>query len=184
MKFIPALLILMASIGLQAQSKKIDTSKSSIHWIGKKITGQHDGTLDFKEGTLVFEKDKLKGGSFTVDMTTISATDVSGNAKEKLDGHLKADDFFGVEKYPTSKLKFIKIADKGNNVYAVTADLTIKDKTHPVQFEMTVRGNSATAKLSVDRTKYDITYRSGSVFEGLGDKAISDEFDLEVNLIF
>ena len=174
----------MISFGLHAQTKKIDTSKSSIHWVGKKITGKHEGTINFKEGALVFEKDKLKGGSFTVEMTTISATDVSGGTKDKLDAHLKADDFFGVDKYPTSSLKITKIADKGNGVYTVTADLTIKAKSNPVTFDMTVSGNTATSKLSVDRTKYDITYKSGSIFADLGDKAISDEFELEVKLVF
>ncbi|MBA5629303.1 YceI family protein [Moheibacter lacus] len=184
MKFSILILMMMISFGLHAQTKKIDTAKSSIHWVGKKITGKHDGTINFKEGSLVFDKNKLKGGSFTVDMTTINATDVSGGAKEKLDAHLKADDFFGVEKYPTSTLKITNITDKGNGVYTVTADLTIKAKSNPVTFDMNVSGKSASAKLSVDRTKYDITYKSGSVFDGLGDKAISDEFDLEVKLVF
>ncbi len=184
MKLLSAFLILFVSFGLNAQTKKIDASKSSIHWVGKKITGQHDGTLDFKEGTLVFENGKLKGGSFTVDMTTISATDVSGGAKDKLDGHLKAEDFFGVDKHPTSKLVFTKVTDKGNDVYAVTADMTIKGITNAVSFELTVKDNSATTKLSVDRTKFDIKYGSKSFFDGIGDRAINDEFDLEVKLVF
>ncbi len=184
MKILSALLILFLSFGLNAQTKKIDNSKSSIHWVGKKLTGQHEGTLDFKEGSLVFEKEKLKGGNFTVDMATISATDVEGKAKEGLDGHLKNEDFFGVDKYPTSKLVFKKIADKGNDVYTVTADLTIKDKTNSVSFDIAVSGNTASAKLSVDRTKHGITYSSGSVFDGLGDRAISDHFELEVKLVF
>lgn len=163
---------------------KIDTDNSSIHWVGKKITGQHDGTLDFSGGSLTFDKKKLTGGSFTVDMTTISATDVEGKTKEKLDGHLKADDFFGVEKFPTSKLVFTKVTDKGKGVYAVTADMTIKGITNAVSFEMTVKENSATTKFNVDRTKFDIKYGSKSFFEGIGDRAINDEFELEVKLTF
>ncbi|SMC72057.1 YceI family protein [Moheibacter sediminis] len=184
MKLLSALLILFVSFGLNAQNKKIDTSKSSIHWVGKKITGQHDGTLDFKDGTLVFDGKKLTGGSFTVDMTTISATDVEGKTKDKLDGHLKAEDFFGVDKHPTSKLDFKKIADKGKGVYTVTADMTIKGITNSVTFDITVKDNSATAKFNVDRTKYDIKYGSKSFFEGIGDRAINDEFELEVKLAF
>lgn len=184
MKLLPALLILFVSFGINAQNKKIDTSKSSIHWVGKKITGQHDGTLNFKEGTFVFDGKKLTGGSFTVDMTTISATDVEGNTKEKLDGHLKADDFFGVDKHPTAKLEFKKIADKGKGVYTVTADMTIKGITNPVTFDITVKDNSATTKFNVDRTKFDIKYGSKSFFEGIGDRAINDEFELEVKLVF
>lgn len=184
MKLLSAFLIIFVSFGLNAQNKKIDTSKSSIHWVGKKITGQHDGTLDFKDGTLVFDNKKLTGGSFSVDMTTISATDVEGKTKEKLDGHLKADDFFGVDKHPTSKLEFKKIADKGKGIYSVTADMTIKGITNPVTFDLAVKDNTATTKFNVDRTKFDIKYGSKSFFEGIGDRAIKDEFELEVKLVF
>lgn len=184
MKLLSAFLILFVSFGLNAQNKKIDISKSSIHWVGKKLTGKHEGTLNFKEGTLVFDGKKLTGGNFTVDMTTISATDVEGKTKEKLDGHLKAEDFFGVEKHPTSKMDFKKVADKGEGVYTVTADLTIKGITNSVSFEMTVKDNAASAKFNVDRTKFDIKYGSKNFFEGIGDKAINDEFELEVKLVF
>lgn len=184
MKLLSALLILFVSFGLNAQVMKIDTENSSIHWVGKKITGQHEGTLDFSGGTLTFDKKKLTGGNFTVDMTTISATDVEGKAKESLDGHLKSDDFFGVEKHPTSKLVFTKVTDKGKGVYSVTADMTIKGITKGVSFEMTVKENSATTNFNVDRTKFDIKYGSKSFFDEIGDRAINDEFELEVKLAF
>lgn len=184
MKIVSFIIVLMISFGLNAQVMKIDTEKSSIHWVGKKITGQHDGTIDFSGGTLTFDGKKLTGGNFTVDMTTISATDVEGKTKEKLDGHLKADDFFGVDKHPTAKLEFKKVADKGKGAYAVTADMTIKGITNPVTFDITVKDNSATTKFNVDRTKFDIKYGSKSFFEGIGDRAINDEFELEVKLVF
>ena len=101
-----------------------------------------------------------------------------------MDGHLKADDFFGVEKYPTAKLKITNLSGKGNGLYKVTADLTIKEVTAPVTFDLTVKGNAATAAFNVDRTKYDIKYKSKNFFENLGDNVISDEFELSVNLVF
>lgn len=168
-----------------AQNKKIDVTKSSIEWIGKKVTGAHDGTIQLASGTLVMEKSELKGGKFVVDMTTINVKDLAaGKGKEKLEGHLKADDFFGVDKFATSALEFKKIAKKSANVYTVTADLTIKGITNPITFDITVDKNKATASLIVDRTKYDIKYGSGSFFDNLGDKAINDEFELKVNLAF
>ena len=117
-------------------------------------------------------------------MTSINTTDLDGKGKANLDGHLKSDDFFGTENHPTANLVIKKIADKGNGVYGVNADLTIKGKTNAVGFEITVAGNSATADLKVDRTKYDITYKSGNFFSDLGDKAIYDEFELKVKLVF
>jgi len=178
-----ALLVTVSTIAT-AQVKKVDAPKSTITWIGKKVTGQHNGTVALKEGNLIFKGKKLTGGSFVVDMTSLTATDLTGDYLEKLNGHLKADDFFGTDKFPTSKLVFKKIADKGNGVYNVTADLTIKDVTAPVNFTITVKGTTATTVLNIDRTKYGIKYGSGNFFENLGDKTISDEFELTVALKF
>ena len=179
-----ALVVAFTTATVSAQSKKIDASKSTINWVGKKVTGQHNGTVNFKDGVVAFKGKNLTGGNFTVDMTSLTATDLSGEYQGKLNGHLKSEDFFGTEKNPTAALVFKKIKAKGNNVYAVTANLTIKGKTNPVNFDLTVNGNTATTKFNVDRTKYDIKYGSGSFFDNLGDKAISNEFELEVNLQF
>ncbi|MCZ8196623.1 MAG: YceI family protein [Flavobacterium sp.] len=184
LKTIAIALFVAVSTLATAQTKKVDASKSTVAWIGKKVTGQHNGTINLKDGALVFKKSKLKGGTFTVDMSSINTTDLTGEYKGKLDGHLKADDFFGTDKYPTSKLVFKKIADKGNGVYAVTADLTIKDITNPIKFDITVKGSTASTSLKIDRTKYGIKYGSGSFFDNLGDKTINDEFQLDVTLQF
>jgi polyisoprenoid-binding protein YceI len=96
---------------------------------------------------------------------------------------LRSEDFFGIEKFKTATLVFKKIKSNGNDQYAVTADLTIKGITKPISFNITVKGNTAKTVLNVDRTKYGIKYGSGSFFSDLGDKTISDEFILEVNLV-
>lgn len=179
-----ALAVTFASLTVNAQTKKIDASKSTINWVGKKVTGQHSGTVAFTNGSLVFKNNVLKGGSFTVDMTSLNTTDLSGEYQQKLNGHLKADDFFGTEKFPSASLVFKTIAAKPNNVYTVTADLTIKGKTNPVSFDLAVNGKSATTAFKIDRTKYDIKYGSKSFFEGLGDKTIYDDFELTVDLKF
>ena len=70
------------------------------------------------------------------------------------------------------------------NHYEMTADLTIKGITHPVTFEMHVEGDSANTKFMIDRSKYNVRYGSNSFFDNLGDKAIYDEFELDVNLKF
>jgi len=180
-----ALVVALGTITATAQDKKINTSKSSIGWVGKKVTGEHSGVISFKDGVLNFKNGKLTGGTFTVDMTSLTVTDLkAGEGKEKLEGHLKADDFFGTEKHTTSKLVFKTVKEKSAGVYTVTADLTIKNITKPVTFDLTVGKNSATTAFKVDRTKYGIEYGSGSIFDGLGDKAIYDEFDLTVKLQF
>lgn len=182
LKTIAVALVALVSFTVNAQTKKIDVAKSGIEWTGKKVTGQHNGTINLQSGALVFKGKVLKGGTFTVDMTTINTTDLSGKGKESLDGHLKADDFFGVEKHKTATLVFTNISGKGKGLYTVTGDLTIKGITKPITFDITVKGNTASTSLKVDRTKYDIKYGSGSFFSDLGDKTINDEFELKVNL--
>ncbi len=179
-----AIFVALTTLSATAQTKKIDLSASTINWLGKKITGQHNGTVNFKDGVLIFKGKKLAGGNFTADMTSLTSTDLEGEWKDKLNGHLKADDFFGTDKYPTSTLVFKKIATKPNNVYNVTADLTIKGITNPVTFDLAVNGNSATTKFIIDRTKYDIKFGSATFFTSIGDKAIYDDFELTVELKF
>lgn len=180
-----ALLVAFSTATVSAQTKKVDVSKSKITWVGKKVTGSHDGTVNLKDGALVFKSNKLAGGSFTVDMTSITVTDLkAGQGKENLEGHLKADDFFGTAAHPTATLAFKKIAAKAKDVYTVTADLTIKGITKPVTFDLAVNGNTATSEFKIDRTKYDIKYNSGNFFQNLGDKTINDDFDVTVSLQF
>ncbi len=179
-----ALFVAVAGISVNAQTKKIDAKASTIKWVGKKVTGEHSGTVNFNDGAVVFKGKKLVGGTFTVDMTSLNATDLSGDYQAKLNGHLKADDFFGTEKFPTATLVIKKIGAKAKDVYAVTADLTIKGITKPVSFDLAVKGNTATTAFKVDRTKYDIKYGSGNFFQGLGDKTIYDDFELAVAIKF
>lgn len=179
-----ALLVAFGTTVATAQTKKINVEKSTIVWNAKKVTGEHTGTVNLQEGNLIFKSGKLAGGNFTVNMTSLTTTDLSGDWKGKLDGHLKSDDFFGTAKFPTSTLVFKKIATKADGVYTVTADLTIKGISNPVTFDIAVKGDTATTVVTIDRTKYDIKYNSKSFFDSIGDKAIYDDFTLTVNLQF
>ena len=164
-------------------NKDVKITESTINWKGYKVTGEHFGTINLKEGMLSFDGDQLKGGSIVIDMTSIKVTDIKGEGANKLAGHLKNDDFFGTNKFPTASLKFTDISAHDSN-YHITADMTIKGITSPVKFVMNLDENSATAKLKIDRTKYGIKYGSASFFDDLADKAISDEFDIDVSIKF
>lgn len=164
--------------------KEVKVETSSVTWKGYKVTGSHMGSIALKAGSLEFKDGKLVGGEFTIDMTTVENTDMEGEYKAKLEGHLKSDDFFGVSTYPTAKLVFNKVKSTGKNSYEVTGDLTIKDKTNPVTFDISIYGNKATANVKIDRTKFDVRYGSTSFFDDLQDKAIYDEFDLITDLEF
>lgn len=164
--------------------REIKVENSKVIWKGYKVTGSHQGTIALKSGFLTFKDDKLNGGEFTINMSTITSTDLEGEYKGKLEGHLKSDDFFGIEKNPTSTLVFNNVESTGKNSYKVTGDLTIKGKKNTIVFDLSVYGNKANASLKIDRTKFDVRYGSTSFFDGLKDKAIYDEFDLVADLEF
>jgi polyisoprenoid-binding protein YceI len=165
--------------------KIIKTEKSKVTWKGYKVTGSHEGRIKIKQGSLTFKNNKLVNGAFAIDMKSITNTDLSdANYRAKLEGHLKSDDFFGVAKHPTATLLFTKVKSIGKNAYKIKGNLTIKGRTHAINFTLSVYGNKATASLKIDRTKYNVRYGSTSFFDGLKDKAIYDEFDLVVDLEF
>ena len=163
---------------------EVKANESTVAWKAYKVTGSHTGTVDLKSGGLVFDNGILKGGEFIVDMTSITCTDLEGEYKQKLEGHLKSDDFFSVASYETAKLVFTNSKPSGKNSYEVTGKLTIKGITKPVTFDVSVYGSKATATLKIDRAQYDVRFGSGSFFDNLGDKTIYDEFDLVVDLEF
>ncbi|MFP2997693.1 YceI family protein [Spongiivirga sp. MCCC 1A20706] len=176
-------LLIAMSAFTTLKDKKVVIKNSTISWVGKKVTGQHSGNISLKEGFLMMKGKELRGGEFVIDMTSINVTDLSGDSKGKLEGHLKSDDFFGVANHPTATLKFTGFSGE-DGMYTVIGDLTIKGKTNPVRFDLKIDSNKATTSFKVDRTKYDIKYGSGSFFDNLGDKAINDEFELNVSLEF
>lgn len=160
----------------------IDANQSTVSWVGKKVTGKHNGTLAFQEGYLEMEGDNITGGKFVVDMTSLEVTDLSGSGKAKLEGHLNSPDFFGVEKFPTATFEITDTHNNGN-AYSVAGNLTIKGHTEYIKVRLVKNGNTATTTFEVDRTKYGITYKSGNFFDGLKDKAINDKFELTINLV-
>jgi len=108
---------------IDGEKKEVKTESSKVTWKAYKVTGSHAGTVDLQSGTLVFEEDKLSGGEFVVEMTSLMTTDDLGDMKAKLEGHLKSDDFFGVETHPTAKLVFTDAEASGKNSYEVTLPL-------------------------------------------------------------
>lgn len=178
---------LLTSVSAFAKVEKVnvDTTGSKVIYTGMKaiVDSKHTGEVKLKDGFLSFDGDTFKGGEFTIDMATISNTDLTdAEYNKKFVGHITSEDFFDVKKFPTSKI-VIKSAtkDKGDN-YTVVADLTIKGKTAPVTFPAVITKKVATASITVDRTAHDVKYGSGKFFQGLGDKAIADNMIFAVSL--
>jgi polyisoprenoid-binding protein YceI len=181
------LLALMVS-GAMAQKKSLISDESQVKWLGKKVGGEHYGFISLKSGVLEMKGNEVQSGTFVMDMSTITVTDLT-NAEynAKLVGHLKSDDFFGVDKFPVSTLVITSGKLKGNNVYVFKGSLTIKGKTNPVEFEAMSKAVGAntifTGKLVVDRSLYDVRYGSGKFFDNLGDKMIYDNFELDFSVV-
>lgn len=184
---LPLLAVAVMSFSLLHETK-VDTAASNIVWTGYKVTGQHTGNVKVKSGSIVYHDGKLTGGSFEIDMNSITCTDLQGEWGDKLVGHLKADDFFGVAKFPTAKFVITRAYPtdtKGN--YRVIGNLTIKEATKEIKFNANVADAGSeikcTGTIKLDRTEFNVRYGSGSFFDGLGDKTIYDEFDLAVSLV-
>lgn len=162
----------------------IDTKASKVEWLGKKVTGQHVGTIGIKSGKLEMKDGKLAGGEVVIDMTTIEATDLEGEWKAKLDGHLKNEDFFNVAKFDTAKFVAKTVTAEGKNL-KVAGDLTIKGITKPGSLTLTKSDKGYTGKMTFDRSKFDVKYNSKSFFDvqALGDKMIDDQVELTINLV-
>ena len=188
--YISLLFLFSNSIFSQTLSQSINITKSNVKWYGDEITGkQHYGSLKFKEGNIILTgtgkiSDKIISGNFVVDMTSLNVEDLTGRGKNSLEGHLKSDDFFSVNKFNFAYLKILKSNDPVNGVQTINGDLTIKGISHPVIFTMELNGKKAKSNLIFDRTKYDVKFRSGNFFQNLGDKLIYDDIKLEVNLEF
>ena len=167
---------------------KIDTTQSKIDWIGRKVTGAHNGTIAIAAGALLLRDGKLTGGQFTIDTTSIKILDVTDPATNaQFAGHLASDDFFSTEKFQKATLDITSVVAQTDTRYHIRGNLTIKGITHPAHFDATVttQGDTvnAAAKLVVDRTLYDMKFRSGNFFKDLGDNLIYNDFDLNIRLI-
>lgn len=171
-------------ITIKGKKKEINIASSKIVWKGYKLAKTHEGVISFKSGYLKFDKNELIGGEFIVDMTSITNTDLEGAYKGKLEGHLKSDDFFGVENYPTATFKLTKASPFKNGTATVTGVLTIKGQSEDISFEVNEKQGVLLAQVKVDRAKYNVRYGSNSFFDNLGDKAIDDIFILDIEIDF
>ena len=166
---------------------RIVPSTSEVKWTARKVTGKHTGTVSIKEGKVEMNDGMLTNASVTIDMTSIAVDELTGNSKTKLEGDLKSDAFFGVDKYPTASLVTTSIIPMDEGDYRIKANLTSRGITHPITFDAQVipdgKKYRAMAKLVVDRTLYDVKYGSGKFFDNLGDSTIYDDFDLAISLM-
>lgn len=183
-----AVMLLLFNVTLNATEYVVDKASSKVKWEAKKVTGQHNGTISFANGSIVGDGNKISGGTFVIDMKSMANDDITDAGMEaKLMGHLASDDFFSIEKFPESKMEIKKVTLVSGDEFHFLADLTIKGVTNPVEFNAKVTANgdqlNADGVITVNRTLYGIKYGSGSFFQGLGDKVIYDDFTLAFSIV-
>ncbi len=169
----------------------VPQGSSKINWVGTKVGGQHSGTIDVSKGMVSLRDGKVVGGKFAINMNTLTCTDLEGDSKANLEGHLKSEDFFDVEKHPRNMFTITKVTELINNPsgsHMVYGNLEIKGVAKEVGFIAKIDVSDNLVKVSapnfsINRTDFGIKYGSASFFDDLKDKAISDQVVLSINLI-
>jgi rhodanese-related sulfurtransferase len=170
---------------------RIVADQSSVEWTGRNINNRHYGRIDVAGGEIVVNRGCLTGGRIDLDMTAITNLDLQDAAwRDMLLRHLKSDDFFAVEKYPTSVFVLtgwepLSAAPPGTPNGIATGNLTIKGTTRSVSFSALVvpledGGIRAHAAFDIDRTLWGVRYGSGTYFERLGMHLVHDLISLEL----
>ena len=186
--FVMGALFVTTNVNAQkSMSLKINDSK--LEWTGKKVTGEHHGTVVFKSGNLQMEGSKIVGGEFVIDMTSIKNTDITSEKyRGDLEKHLKSDDFFGVSNFPESKFVVTETKKLNNGKTLIMGNISIKGITKPLEFEVDSHQHGDSFHVSgmmvIDRTLFGIKYGSGSFFDNLGDRTIYNDFELKFDLMF
>lgn len=160
----------------------VDTSASEVRWEGTKVTGSHYGTVDITSGKLLVENATLTGGEFTFDLNTIESTDLNGDSKGKLEGHLKAADFFDVENHPEATFQITKVEPAEDNQLNISGNLTIRGTSKNITFKTDVLESSETkfdgkADFNIAREDWGVNYT------GKEDDLISKEINFKIHLV-
>jgi polyisoprenoid-binding protein YceI len=173
---------------MDTKNFKVNSENSRIDWIGRKVTGAHNGTIGAKEGNFTFEGRKLSTGKFVIDTRSIKILDIEDTkTNAQFAGHLASDDFFNSDHFPEAIFEITHAEPSDSNLYYVTGNLSIKGINHAIDTTLQIVTTDTTAiidsKIVIDRTKFNIKFRSSNFFSNLGDTLIYNNFDLNVHLV-
>ncbi|MBK1438920.1 YceI family protein [Parapedobacter sp. ISTM3] len=172
-----------ATVSGSGNALTVDTAASSVVWTGRKVSGQHHGTVKIKTGSLTVDGGKLVGGNFVIDLNTIDNQDLEGEYKGKLEGHLKSADFFDVENHPEATFEITGVKDGAEaGVAVISGNLTLRGVTKNITFDAHVAEASdtslrATADFNIAREDWGVNYA------GQADDLISKEINLKITLV-
>jgi polyisoprenoid-binding protein YceI len=181
------LCLLLFLLSSTQQVYTVDTDESTIRWTGKKIFGSHYGTIPIKTGQFRLEGDALQAGSFTLNVREMTNQDLEGSRRQDLLDWLKSEEMFYTEKYPEASFNITNVQALQGEQYRIEGELTIKGITQSIGFPARIRRESgsirASAFLTFDRTRWDLNYGEGGIIGGIGNSAIKDEVEVDIELV-
>jgi polyisoprenoid-binding protein YceI len=180
-----------------SESYSVVAGQSVINWEGYKPTGTHSGTVNISEGTFAMKNGNIESGQFTIDMSTITNADLEGKMKENLEAHLKGtvdekrNDFFDIRTYPTGGFAITKVTKLMNDpeaTHIINGNLTLRDITKQVSFRAKIESNggrllASSVPFQIDRTEWNIQFKSKKFFDNLKDNFVNDEIGIRINLV-
>jgi polyisoprenoid-binding protein YceI len=133
-------------------------------------------------------------GSFVLDMSTITNLDLQDEGwRGLLHRHLKSEDFFDVERYPTATFELrsaaaIAGATPGTPNMEIAGSLTVKGTTRSICFPAMIAAQEdgsikAHAAFDLDRTLWNVCYGSGKLYERLGMHLVNDLISIELFIV-
>jgi rhodanese-related sulfurtransferase len=174
--------------------RTVNSELSTIEWIGRNMNSTHRGTVRVARGSITVRDGGLSGGAISIDMNSITNTDIEDAVlRQLIEAHLKSDDFFDVERFPTAELVIesavpVAGATPGSTNYNVAGRLTVKDANHGIEFPAIISAGSdgvltAVAQIEIDRTRWNVLYGSGRLFRMLGKHLVNDMITLLVKIV-
>ena len=175
----------------------VDIPRSELKWNAFKPTGTHHGVIPIEGGKIYVSNGLITGGTIDFNISGIEVRDLEGEDKEWLESHLKGtapgkeDDFFNVQKYPKAYYTITgstKLENDPLGTHMINGELTLRDITKPVSFKAKVdlaSGDAlkATAEpFVIDRSQWEIKFKSKKFFDDLKDDFINDEVKLELTV--
>jgi polyisoprenoid-binding protein YceI len=183
-----AILLTFSFTSVKKINYKVDTATSKINWKGFKPTGSHYGTIKLADGNFIVKNEMIAGGQFTINMNSIVDLDMpeDNEYNAKLVAHLKSADFFDVVNYPNGSFE-IKATENKDEKTLIKGELTLKGLIHPISFLADVKFENdrlsfKSETFKIDRSKWNIRYKSKSFFDDLKDKFIEDDMEISIEL--
>ncbi len=165
----------------------INNAESSIDWSAKTKRGEHLGNIELKSGNITFAGADITGGSFLIDMKSLTVTDIKTKDpdNEKLVKHMIGTEFFKSDQFADARLDVSRVVKKSDGLFDISAHLTLVGKTLPMPFEMRVTMADdkmiSETTLTIDCAKWGVTHHPTEMGKDFIDNVIVLKLKMSAN---